>query len=129
MRPNAEEAWKRGDRWLRKRVRNWFRPVEVMHAMVRDVFNQYKDVVDQKTGRPLFHSAKVRLVAEGVLTCIKLGLVCDRPGAPAYMHFADDKDGIPLYKRRAGPALLNVWLTRVSLRLLGRGARVLKGQT
>lgn len=71
--------------WIFKRVRRLVPPPEMLHPVVRDLFDAYGPLICPKSGRPLFDDHNSRIAAN-VLDSIMAGHVSDPPGVSFYFR-------------------------------------------
>lgn len=110
------ESWEKmmafNFRYISQRVRRRVPEPKILYSRMKAVYEFFRDKVDSKTGKILFHETN-RNKFENVLEMVKKGYASDPPGMSLYVLKTDkygkpmkDEDGLVLYRSIRGTSNL-----------------------
>lgn len=98
--------------YIAKRVRRRVPAPNILYSRMKAVYDFFKDKVDSKTSKVLFHKTN-RFKFENMLKMVQKGYASDPPGMSLYVQKTDkygrpmkDKDGLVLYRSLRGTSNL-----------------------
>lgn len=83
--------------WINAHLPRRIPPAHRLFPVLRQLFDEYKDLVDANTNGTLFDDV-CRRKAEGILTDVLSGYVSDPPGIELYVAIGTDMHGLMLYR-------------------------------
>lgn len=84
--------------WFKRRVRRLVPSPRELEKRYLAVYNEHKDLVCTKSGKPLFGSAKAVRAHRSLLKHIRKNCISDIPFVSYYTTYGKDRDGLALYK-------------------------------
>lgn len=83
--------------WIHARVPRRIPRADKLFPVLHQLFEQYADIPDARTGKPLFDST-AREKQKGVLRDVLDGYLSDPPGIELYHAVGKDMDGLTIYR-------------------------------